>query len=156
MTTPAQPPAPLTEMKLTDEIKKAVNESFTSGKPMLVAYVDADGQPQLSLRGTAQVLNDKQLALWSRSATGGLPTSVADRPRLSAFYRDPAKRVTYQFHGLARVETDEAVRRQVFDNSPEVEKNFDPELKGAAIVVDVTRVEGRDQRGPFVMSATAG
>lgn len=152
---PAAPPEPV-PVDLSGDIAAAVNGALANATPVIVAYVDAEGQPQLSLRGTTQVLNDKQLAMWSRSATGGLPTSVADRPRVSAFYRDPAKRVTYQFHGRARVETDEAVRRQIFDNSPEVEQNFDPELKGAAIVIDVTRVEGRDQRGSFVMSASAG
>lgn len=152
---PAPPPEPVA-VDLSGDIATAVNGALANGTPVIVAYVDGDGQPQLSLRGTAQVLNDKQLAMWSRSATGGLPTSVVDRPRISAFYRDSAKRVTYQFHGLARVEQDDAVRRQVFDNSPEVEQNFDPELKGAAIVVDITRVDGRDQRGSFVMSSTAG
>ena len=149
---PAAPPEPV-PVELTGDIAAAVNGALANGTPVVVAYVDSDGQPQLSLRGTAQVLNDQQLALWSRSATGGLPTSVVDRPRITAWYRDPAKRVHYQFHGLARVVTDEAVRRQVFDNSPQVEQNFDPERKGAAIVVDVIRVEGRDGRGPFVMTA---
>jgi len=151
---PAPPPEPV-PVDLDGDIAGAINGALANGTPVIVAYVDADGQPQLSLRGTAQVLNSKQLAMWSRSATGGLPTSIGDRPRITAFYRDPAQRVTYQFQGQARVEPDEGVRRQIFDNSPEVEQNFDPELKGAAIVVDVTRVEGRDRRGAFVMSADA-
>jgi hypothetical protein len=152
---PAPPPEPV-PVDLSGDIASAINGALANGTPVIVAYVDSDGQPQLSLRGTAQVLNEKQLAMWSRSATGGLPTSVADRPPITAFYRDPAKRVTYQLQGRARVEPDESLRRQIFDHSPEVEQNFDPELKGAAIVVDVTRVEGRDQRGAFVMSASAG
>ena len=152
---PAPPPEPV-PVDLSGDIAGALNGALANGTPVIVAYVDGEGQPQLSLRGTFQVLNDQQLAMWSRSATGGLPTSIAERPRITAFYRDPTQRVTYQFQGLARVEPDESVRRRIFDNSPEVEQNFDPELKGAAIVVDVTRVEGRDRRGAFVMSSSAG
>ena len=147
---PAAPPEPV-EVDLTGDIAEAVNGALANGTPVVAAYVDEVGQPHLSLRGTAQVLNSRQMAMWARSPSGGLPSAVARRPRLTLWYRDPSKRVTYQFHGVAHVETDDAVRQRVFDNSPEVERNFDPEQKGAAVVVDVTRVEGRDQRGAFVM-----
>jgi hypothetical protein len=149
---PAAPPEPIA-LDLTGDIAAAINAALSNGTPVLLAYVDEVGQPHLSLRGTTQVLDATRLALWSRVATGGLPRSIAERPRVSAFYRDPAQRTNYQFHGVAHVENEEAVRRTVFDHSPEVERNFDPELRGAAIVIDVTRVEGRDQRGAFVMDS---
>jgi hypothetical protein len=47
-----------------------------------------------------------------------------------------------QFHGHARIATDEAERRRVFENAPEREQKSDPERKGVAIVIDLTKVEG--------------
>ena len=39
------PPAPLTEMKLTDEIKGALGDPFGSGNFAIISYVDSSGQP---------------------------------------------------------------------------------------------------------------
>jgi hypothetical protein len=44
--------------------------------------------------------------------------------------------------GRGHVEPDEAIRRTVFENSPELERNQDPDRKGVAIVIDVEAVNG--------------
>ena len=92
--------------------------------------VDATGQAQLSYRGSTQVFGSDQLAMWIRDPAGGLPSALPANPRLTLMYRDPAKRVTYQFYGRGRVVDDAAVRTTVFDSSPERERNFDPERRG--------------------------
>lgn len=140
-----------TPVDLSGAIAAAVNGAFMNRTPVTVAYVDANGQPHLSLRGTTQVINDQQLALWARNPEGGLPGALAAQPRLALMYRDPATRTSYQFHGPGRLVTDAALRDRIFDNSPELERGMDPDRRGAAIVIDVTRVEGRDERGVFVM-----
>jgi hypothetical protein len=142
--TQAQPPAPLTEMKLTPELKAAINNSFTSGKPILVAYVDEQGQPSLSFRGSAQAYSDNQLAVWVRNPEGGLQKALSKNPRISMMYRDPTpeSRAMLQFKGVARVGTSEAERNAVYDNSPEPERNADREKKGFPLIIDLERVDG--------------
>src|SRR5581483_11544133 len=55
-----------TPLALTDEIKTAVAGAFDNGTPIVVAYVDAEGVPHLSLRGSTQPYSDTQLAMWIR------------------------------------------------------------------------------------------
>jgi hypothetical protein len=148
--TPAPPPV-ATAVQITTEMASAVNGALANGTPVTVAYVDSDGQPHLSLRGTVQAFSDDELAMWIRSPEGGLLTAITTNPRLALMYRSPQTRTTYQFHGRARVEGDEALRTQVFDNSPEQERNFDPQRAGVAVVVELDRVEGREASGPIRM-----
>ena len=107
MTAPAQPPAPLTDMNLVDEIKTAVNSSYTSGKPIIVAYVDENGQPSLSYRGSAQVYSDNQLAVWVRNPEGGLQNALKKNNHITMLYRDPETRAMLQFRGLGHIESDD-------------------------------------------------
>ncbi len=142
MTAPAQPPAPLTDMNLVDEIKTAVNNSFTSGKPIIVAYVDENGQPSLSYRGSAQVYSDNQLAVWVRNPEGGLQNALKKNNHITMLYRDPETRAMLQFRGVGHIESDDPTRSKVYDSSPEPERNADKEKKGLALIVDLERVDG--------------
>ena len=54
----------------------------------------------------------------------------------------------FQFHGRARITTDEAERERVFENAPEREQKSDPERKGVAIVIDLAKVGGVLKFGP--------
>ncbi len=140
--TPGAPP-PATAVTLDGAIADAVNGALDNGTPIIAAYVDRDGQPQLSLRGTTQVYSPDQLALWIRNPEGGLIGALPQAPRLTFFYRDPATRAFLQIQGRGRVDPDQHVRDVVFDNSPEREQAIDPERRGAAVIVDVDRVQGR-------------
>lgn len=137
-----QPPEPLTELKLVDDIKKAVNESFTTGKPVIVAYVDTNGQPSLSYRGSAQAYSDTALSIWARNPEGGLLKSLENNPRITILYRDPETRAMLQFRGVARVDSSDDVREHVYTNMPEPERNADKERKGSAVIIDLERVDG--------------
>ncbi len=142
MTATPQPPPALTELKLTDAIQQAVNNSYMSGKPMIVAYVDENGQPSLSFRGSAQAYSDKQLAVWVRNPEGGILRGLAKNPRVTLLYRDPETRATLQFRGVGRIDDSDAARRKVYDSSPEPERNADKEQKGKALIIDLERVDG--------------
>jgi hypothetical protein len=148
-------PQPPTAVALADEIATAIDGALENGTPVIVAYVDADGQAQLSLRGTTQVYSEDQIALWIRDPEGGLLRALPQNPRLTCWYRDPARLVMYQIQGIARVETDPRARDVVFGNSPEREQVFDPERRGAAVVIDVHRVTGRGLGGLINMRREA-
>jgi hypothetical protein len=152
--TPGAPPPP-TAVALDGAIADAVNGALENGTPIIAAYVDGDGQPQLSLRGTTQVYSSDQVALWIRDPKGGLVRALPDSPRLSFFYRDAVARTFLQIQGRGRVEADPHVRDVVFDNSPEREQSIDPDRRGVAVVVDVDHVQGRLPDGPVNMSRDA-
>jgi hypothetical protein len=152
---PAGPPV-ATPIRITDTMAGAVNGALMNGSPFIVAYVDGKGQPHLSLRGTVQAYSDDQLALWVRNPEGGLPAAIAEQPHLALFYRETGSRTSYQFHGRARIDSSDEVRDRVFENSPERERNFDPQRLGVAVVVDIDHIEGRDATGVILMDRGAG
>ncbi|MBO0714635.1 MAG: pyridoxamine 5'-phosphate oxidase family protein [Acidimicrobiales bacterium] len=137
---------------LTDEMAQAVNRALESGKPITVAYVDADGQPHLSFRGSTQTYAPDQLAIWVRDPEGGILKALERNPRLTLLYRDPETRTTLMFYGRGRVETSEEAHRTVYDHSPEAERQRDPERKGKPVVIELDRVEGITPAGRVRMS----
>ena len=152
---PAAPPR-ATNIKITETMRVAVDGALINRTPITVAYVDQNGQPRLSLRGTTQVFSDDQLAIWIRNPEGGLLSAIENNPRLTLLYRDPATRTTYQFYGRGRIDRSEETADQVYSNSPDLERNMDPQRRGIAVVVDLDRVEGRDASGALVMERSPG
>jgi hypothetical protein len=139
-------------IELTDEMRSAINNALSDRAPVVVAYVDADDQPNLSFRGSTQAFSSDQLAIWVRDPGGGLLRAIEKRPKLALLYRNPETRLSWQFHGRARLDEDPGVRETVYANSPEVERNFDPDRKGKAVVIDIDRVI---QRGAVLMEREA-
>jgi hypothetical protein len=145
------PPLPQSD-KLPDIVRGLINGALANSTPICVSYVDQNGQPNLSLRGSTQVFSDTQLSIWVRNAEGGLPTATKVNPRVALLYRDSKTRTTLIIQGRAHVETDEATRNRVFELAPEVEQNHDPGRKGAALIIDVVALQGTTVRGPVRFS----
>jgi hypothetical protein len=145
------PWAPGVADTIPEFVRGIVNGALANGTPMVLGYVDEQGEPALSLRGSVQVYSDYQLSLWVRNATGGLIRSLQQNPTVSLLYRDSKSRTTLIFRGRGHVETDEAVRDRVFLLSPEVEQNHDTERAGAALLIDVRSLQGTSPRGSIRM-----
>ena len=96
----------------------------------------------MSFRGSTQCFSDDQLAIWVRNSDGSFLNSIAGNPRVALMYRDEDTKATYQFQGRARVSTDEAARRRIYEKMTEGERNHDPARTGAALIIDLDRVEG--------------
>jgi hypothetical protein len=147
------PPATLdpVDVRLTDEIKQAINGALDNQTPMLLAYRDGSDQIHLSFRGTVQPYGDSQLALWARDPDAGLPRNIGPYPNVTLYYHDPATRTTYNFYGQARIESDATARTTIFDGSNVREQYMDYHRRGVAIVVDLDKVEGRGPTGRVLM-----
>jgi hypothetical protein len=128
-----------------------VNNALTDGNPVIVAYVDESGQPNLSFRGSAQAYGDDQLAIWVRNPEGGLQKSLAKNARLTLLYRNPQTRQMLNFQGRGRFDSSEAARKTVYENSPQPEQNADRERKGLALIVDLDKVSGFGPGGRVMM-----
>src|SRR5262245_27367255 len=154
MTTPAggQPAAPpVTELNLTDDIKSAVDNALNDGTPAVVAYVDPDGQPSLSFRGSTHVHSPTQLAIWVRNPEGGLGKALEKNSHITVLYRNPQTRAMLQFKGDAHIDNAQAIRDKVYSESPEREQAADPEKKGFPLIIDLSRVDGAVPPTRFAM-----
>lgn len=141
MSTPAQ-------LRLPEAVKRRIDHALVERPPMLMAHVDAQGQPVLSFRGSVQAHGDGQLALWVRNPEGGFMAAIAANPRVAFMYRDEDAKATYQFQGRARVAGDARERAAIFERAPAAERNHDPQMRGTAVVVDLDRIEGYTGLGP--------
>ena len=147
MTTEPQPET-LTELKLTDEIKRTVNEAYVpNDRPIIMATVDENGLPTMTWRGSVVAISDTQLGVWARNAEGGTASSLAARPDVQLIYRESGgpgqrSRANISFRGKARVDNSDAARKAVWETMPQRERDSDPEMKGAAIIVDLYSVTG--------------
>src|SRR6202158_4228548 len=125
MTTQQTPPV-LTELTLSPALKETVNTALARGRMMSVAYVSPQGRPELSFRGSVQAYSDTQLAIWVRNPEGGILKAVTSgHPHIALLYGDlgAQSKAFVTFGGRGRVESSEPVRRKVYDNSPEGERN---------------------------------
>ena len=139
-------PGAAPSIQLSDEIRAVVNGALSAGHPVTVAYVDPTGTPHLSMRGTVQVYDADRLALWNRGPD--LPDSLRGNPRVALLYADLGSRTYLRFNGRAHVETDEVIRNQIFEGSPQREQAQDPERHGTAIIVELDLVRGITPSGP--------
>lgn len=142
------PPVEAQAIRLPEALKRRIDHALVERHPMLMAHVDAQGQPILSFRGSVQAHADDQLALWIRNATGGFIAAITANPRVAFMYRDEEAKTTYQFQGRARVTADPGERQRIFDRAPVAERAHDFAMLGTAVVVDLDRVEGYAGLGP--------
>jgi hypothetical protein len=134
-----------TGLKLSPALKHTIDTALARGRMISVAYVSPDGLPQLSFRGSVQALTDTQLAIWIRDPSGGIIKAVTSgHPHVTLLYGDlgPDSKAFVTFRGRARVESSESLRRKVYDACPEAERDRDKGRKGAALVIDLDRVDG--------------
>jgi hypothetical protein len=144
--TVAQPSAVLTDT-IPDTARGLINGALRNNTPMSVAYVDEDGKPSLSLRGSVQVYSPSQLSIWMRSATGGMARAIAKNPNIALLYRDSNTRSTLTIQGVGHVETDAEICARVWNNIQDVEQKHETHESGCALIIDVTRMQGGTPRG---------
>ena len=134
----------LTELKLTADMKHAINSAAESGKAIVIAYVDESGAPQVSYRGSTQAFSDTQLAVWVRNPQGRILAATSRNPAVALIYGnfDPSARGFMTFRGRARVDESAETRRRVYEQSPEGERNLDRERGGVALIINLDSVDG--------------
>jgi hypothetical protein len=137
-------PPVLTELKLSAEMKKAVDTAFESFKPIVASYVDENGAPQLSFRGSTQGYSDTQLAIWVRNPEGRILESIAKNPAMALIYGsfEPTARAFMIFRGRARVDSTDKVRNHVYEHAHAFERGQDKDRRGIALLIDLDSVDG--------------
>jgi hypothetical protein len=147
VTTPP-PMETLTELKINDALKQKVMEAYVPNDwPIIVGYVDEQGRPGLSYRGSVVVVSETQIGVWARNGEGGTASALSKNPNLTLVYREPTpdhgrSAAVVTFRGRGRVDNSEAMRNAVYDTMPQRERDADAEKKGVAIIVDLDSVIG--------------
>ena len=121
--------------------KGVLNNALANQTPIVVTYVDQQGAPHSSLRGSVCVFSPTEIAIWVRHADGGLPTEIAHNDQVSLLYNDRKAGATIIVQGRARIATDEESRRKAFELSPEVEQTHDPDMHGVPLIIDVMKMQ---------------
>ncbi|HLG73490.1 MAG TPA: hypothetical protein VK009_23975 [Chloroflexota bacterium] len=136
----ATPGALETTDRIPDFVKSLLDTARMNNSPTTVAYTAEDGAPVLSFRGSTQVLSPTQLSIWMRNPEGAMVRALATNPRMAISYFDPSN-TWLLIEGRGHITADAALRRYVFDRLVEVERNHDPDCHGAALIIDVDRLE---------------
>ena len=74
--------------------------------------------------------------------------TLVERPHIAFIYGDVSNRVYYTFEGQARVS--DAARDSVYQGMHPIERKFDPEQKGVAVLVDLDRFTSLSAAGKTV------
>jgi hypothetical protein len=137
-------PPVLTELKLSEDMKKAVNTAFERMKPIVISYVDENDAPKLSFRGSTQAYSDTALAIWVRMPDGPILDGVKNNPAVALIYGDfrTDGRDFMIFRGKARLDKSEAARKRVYESSHPYEQSQDKDRKGNALIIELDSVEG--------------
>ena len=137
-------PPVLTELKLSEDMKKAVNTAFERKKPIVISYVDETNAPKLSFRGSTQAYSDTALAIWVRMPDGPILAAVKRNPAVALIYGDFRSdgRDFMVFRGRARIDASDAARSRVFESAHPFEQSQDQDRNGNALIVELDSVEG--------------
>ena len=135
-------PRPATDVKIPAELKTRIDNALKERHPIMIAYVDETGQPNLTFRGSTQVFSDTQLAIWVRNGNGKMIRSIQKNPKVALMYRDEDAKATYMLQGRAHIDSSEAARKKVYDTMAQVERDHDFAHLGVAMIIDLDLVEG--------------
>jgi hypothetical protein len=138
------------ELQLTQELTDEINGAFASGRPFVLAYIDGEGYPRLSHRGSTHVHSSDQLAIWARNPEGGCQRAIAERPKVALYYFRPDPLGLLSMTGRARVSPED--NDAVWEATPQRERDLDPERRGVAVIIDLDSVQGLGPDGFFAMT----
>jgi hypothetical protein len=132
--------------KFTDGMADAIYNSLAEGTPCLVGTVSPEGYPQISPKGSVMVHEGSKLAYWERSHRGAR-TNVESGSKVMVYYRNPERAAdlpqgaVVRAYGTARVVAEGPERDAIMAKVVQKELDADPGRKGAAVIIDVERIE---------------
>lgn len=135
---------------LTGPIQNVIDGALErAGRAPAIGYIDQDGYPAVSHRGSTHVISPTQLAIWTRNPNDGLATGIAANPKVTVAFFDPAGNpLMLSMRGSARV--DASRNDEVYAGIGAAEQGYDPDKGGVAVIIDVETVRGFGADGPVV------
>jgi len=136
-------------IKITPVMKELLDHALADGTPCLIGTADKAGHPQISPKGSVAVYDDHTLCYWERShrtskARLGENANVVVYYRNTARKENPYRASCIRFHGKARLVTGGPERDKAWSLTNHEEQSKDPDKKGAAVLIDLDRIEQID------------
>ena len=124
---------------IDDHLRRRIDNALADRCPMYIATVSADGEPQISMRGSVLVFDRETLAYWERGWRQSA-ANLESNPKIVLFYRHPTERVNLRFYGEATVYRSGPIRDNVMARTVQGELDRDPDRVGAAVLVRPYRI----------------
>ena len=106
----------------------------------LLGSADAQGNPQISPKGSMMVFDATHLAYWERAGRTA-NKNLRENPSVVVFYRNTAKGAVWRFYGTAKVYDGAAAEREtVWSRTIEAERSKDPDKKGAGVIIEIQKI----------------
>lgn len=126
-------------IELTEEMKTAINSSFTDGLALLVGTASKAGMPDMAYKGSTMAFDGDHLAFWERSH-GQTLRNLDENSQVCLIYRNPQTRLAFKFFGVAQLLKEGPVRQQIMDRTVEFELSRDPERTGVAVLIRIDKI----------------
>ena len=126
-------------IELTEEMKTAINSSFTDGLALLVGTASKAGMPDMAYKGSTMAFDGDHLAFWERSH-GQTLRNLDENSQVCLIYRNPQTRLAFKFFGVAELLKEGPVRQQIMDRTVEFELSRDPERTGVAVLIRIDKI----------------
>lgn len=105
----------------------------------LLGSADAQGNPQISPKGSMMVFDATHLAYWERAGRTA-NKNLRENASVVVFYRNTAKGAVWRFYGTAKVFDAGPERETVWTRTIEAERSKDPDKKGAGVIIEVKKI----------------
>ena len=132
-------------------IRARIDRAMADGVPIVMGYVDDEGHPAVTLRGSLRTVDGATLCLWIRDPKGGLVRAIAAGRPLSFLYRHSPSRTTLTGKGTGEIVGDPALRAAIYARTAEGDQRHDPGQAGVAALVHVGSIRGTSPEGPVVI-----
>ena len=125
---------------VSKDIKDRLDRAIDDRVAVTAAYVDTAGKPHIAFYGSTHVHSPDELAIWVRKPSSALLQTIPTKPHIAFIYGDISSRYYMSFEGRARVEDDPLQRKRIYEEMHEIERRFEPDMKGVGVVIELDRV----------------
>jgi general stress protein 26 len=139
----------MSNIDLTGDIQLAIDGAAERGHTLALGYIDDDGYPATSFRGSTQVHDATHLALWARNKEDGFVKAIADRPKVTLLFFEHGGPGPVFLSIRGEAKADPSINDAVFEKMIQAEKDHGDKEKGVAVLVEVQSVRGARDDGFF-------
>ncbi len=130
-------------IKLTDEMRRLINQARANETPCIMATSSPDGVPNAGFRGTMMVLDEESLAYRDRSPIAAV-RQLEENPKVVVLFRRPGQNgsqdVGWKFRCTAEVYRNGPMFQQVMDQLVAEGLLTNPDGSGTAVVLRVDQI----------------
>ena len=126
-------------IKLTDEMRRLINQARANETPCMMATSSPDGVPNAGFRGTMMVLDEESLAYRDRSPLS-VVRQLEENPRVVVLFRHPGQNVGWKFRCTAAVYQNGPMFQLVMDRLVAEGLLKEADGTGTAVVLQVDQI----------------